>query len=362
MTEGLVNASTPHCTEAASDVHIIDPCTSLEWMQFISTHPDAGIFHHPAWMRMLRDVYGYRFFAVCLKEGEKIRAGIPFADVRSFLTGKRWVSLPFSDCCVPLLSQNDSQSLETLVGFLEDHQGVETPKIEIRGSVHSAQHLFTVQNFVVHTLALEKNAEDVYKRFDRQAVKNRIAKTQREGVVVRECKTLDDFNDFYGLQLLTRKRLGVPAQPKFFFDAVWKYILEPGLGFALVSYKDDTPIGGGVFFKFGSTVYYKYGASDFAYKSLHPNHAFLWEGIRRSCVEGYRVFDFGRSEVKSAGLRNFKAGWGTVEKPLSYTFIAGDAPKIGATSTLDRMTSFVIRHSPVAVCKLSGQLLYKHFA
>jgi hypothetical protein len=66
--------------------------------------------------------------------------------------------------------------------------------------------------------------------------------------------------------------------------------------------------------------------------------------------------------MNNTGLRMFKSGWGTVEHPLGYTTIADEPPKIGATSKLDEITSFVIRKSPLLVCKLSGQLLYKHFA
>jgi len=344
-----------------NEVHIIDPCTSQEWMQFITVHPDAGIFHHPAWMKMLRDIYGYRIFAVCLKDGEKIRAGIPFADVHSFITGKRWISLPFSDYCEPLLSRDEPHCVEELVRFLKKQQGVATPKIEIRWNLHSLQGVYTVHNFVLHTLELEKDCNAVFNRLDKRAVRNRVAKAEREGVVVRECKTQEEFDDFYALQVLTRKRLGVPAQPKYFFNAVWKYIIEPGFGFTLVSYKDEKPIGGGVFLKFGSRVFYKFGASDFAYKSFHPSHACIWQAIRRGCMEGYRLFDFGRSDVNNNGLRVFKSGWGTVEQPLGYTFISDVAPAVGV-SKLDGITSFVIRNSPAWVCKLSGQLLYKHFA
>jgi CelD/BcsL family acetyltransferase involved in cellulose biosynthesis len=362
MTECYEDTVDTYTDAAANEIHIVDPCTSSEWMEFISSHPDAGIFHHPAWMTMLRDIYGYRMFAVCLKNGEKICAGIPFADVRSIITGRRWVSLPFSDYCAPLFSRENPQSMETLIHYLREQQETIIPKIEIRWRVCTEQKVHSANNFVLHTLALEADSEALFRRLDKQAVRNRVAKTQRGGVVVRECSSLDEFHDFYSLQLLTRKRLGVPAQPKYFFDAVWKYIIEPGLGYALVSYNDSTPIGGGVFLKFGSTVYYKYAAADWEYKNMHPNHAYIWEAMRRSCGEGYRVFDFGRSEVCNRGLRQFKAGWGTVEQPLWYTTIADHEPKVCSKSKLDIVTSFVIRNSPPVVCKLTGQLLYRHFA
>ncbi len=343
-------------------VEIIDPCTSSAWLEFIRTHPSAGIFHHPAWMTMLRDTYGYRMLAVCIFDGAKIIAGIPFADVRSFITGRRWVSLPFSDYCEPLLPADDPQCIDVLIRFLKAQQGAYANKIEIRWSIYPNESIYTTHNFVLHTLALEKNSEAVFSRMDRQAVRNRVAKAPKAGIVVRECSCIEEFHHFFTLQLSTRRRLGVPAQPETFFNALWKYILKPGLGFALLSYKDGVPIGGGVFLTFGSTVWFKYSASDFKYKSMYPTHAYVWEAIRRSCVNGYRLFDFGRSDVNNTGLRLFKSGWGTVEHSLGYSIIANEEPQLHASSRFDALTGFVIRHSPSLVCKVTGAMLYKHFA
>lgn len=343
------------------DIHIIDPCSSKEWMRFIESHPDAGIFHHPVWMTMLRDIYGYRMFAVCLKDGESIRAGIPFADVHSFLTGKRWVALPFSDHCRPLLPHDDSSAVDVMIGYLKSKQGSETPKVEIRWEIESSYATFKATNFVTHTLHLAgRNEASLFKSFNSQ-VQRSVKKAEREGVVIKECTTFEEFEMFYRLQVITRKRLGVPAQPRTFFKGVWDYIMKPGFGFVLIAFKDATPMGGGVFFKFNNMVIYKYSASDMTYKSLQPNHAFLWKGIQRALAEGCTTFDFGRSEKNNKGLRYFKRSWSATEQELGYTVLADRPPKPGP-SKLDAVIAPVIRRSPEFVCTLSGELLYKHFA
>ena len=343
------------------EVEIIDPCVSDEWVSFINTHPDAGVFHHPSWLRMLRDVYGYRMFAVCTKNGNKITAGIPFADVRSSILGKRWVSLPFSDHCQPLLPAADPECTKALMAFLKGKQGVETPKIEVRWNLGHSENLFYEEAFVTHLLDLEKDPTVVRSKFHKQSLLRSLVKAEKEGVVVHEGTTREDLLKFYNLQVMTRKRLGVPAQPRYFFEGVWKYIIEPGLGYILIAYKDGQAIGGGVYFKFGKTVYYKYGASDFEYRQYRPSHACMWEAIRRSCVGGYQVFDFGRSDKNNEGLRRFKKEWGSREMPLGYSTIANAQPKAGSSRFSD-FVGVVIRNSPDFVCKLSGELLYKHFA
>lgn len=345
----------------SSDIYILDPCTSDEWLTFINTHPDAGIFHHPAWMNMLRDIYGYRMFAVCARDGKGIRAGIPFADVRSILTGRRWVSLPFSDYCHPLFPENDQPTIDGLVQFLKTKQGSETPKIEIRGDVDSSYQVHRTKHFVNHSLKLLPSETELFKVFDRQGAQRSVRLAEGAGVVVKECRSFEDFEVFYNLQVMTRRRLGVPAQPKSFFKGVWEYLLKPNLGFVLITFKDGEPIAGGVFFTFNKTVFYKYSASDIHYKKLHPNHAFIWRAMQRAIAEGYTTFDFGRSEKENDGLRRFKRGWGADEQELVYSTISDHPPNSG-TSRLTGVAGVVIRNSPEFVCTLSGKILYKHFA
>lgn len=345
----------------ADEVCIVDPCTSEEWSRLIHDHPDAGIFHHPAWMKMLRDIYGYRFFAVCLKRDNALYAGIPVADVRSRITGRRWVSLPFSDHCRPLVPPDDSAATDRLVGYLKAQQGSATPRIELRWDIASSHSLYRTSDFVSHLLEFAgNNKATLFKMFNQQAQRS-IRKSEKEGVVVKACTTYAEFELFYRLQVMTRRRLGVPAQPRLFFRGVWDYLIMPGFGIALLAFKDDTPIGGGVFFKFKDTMVYKYGASDLKYKAYQPNYAYMWSGIQRALDDGCVRFDFGRSDKRNDGLRRFKLGWGTQEHELAYTVLADREPAFGP-SKLEGIVGTVIRNSPEIVCKLSGELLYKHFA
>ena len=84
-----------------NELAIHDP----DWLCFISNHPDATIFHHPAWADLLSDCYGYTPFAAAMQdESGEIVNGLPLMEVNSWLTGRRIVSMPFSDFCQPLVS------------------------------------------------------------------------------------------------------------------------------------------------------------------------------------------------------------------------------------------------------------------
>jgi len=80
------------------------PLRNEEWLKFISGRTDVDVFHHPAWAEFLAECYGYtpQLLALVNEDGQ-IQAGLPIMEVRSWLTGRRAISLPFSDFCSPWL-------------------------------------------------------------------------------------------------------------------------------------------------------------------------------------------------------------------------------------------------------------------
>jgi hypothetical protein len=48
----------PDATTARSaNVISIDPLIDQRWKRYISDHPDALVFHHPAWLRTLQEAF-----------------------------------------------------------------------------------------------------------------------------------------------------------------------------------------------------------------------------------------------------------------------------------------------------------------
>jgi lipid II:glycine glycyltransferase (peptidoglycan interpeptide bridge formation enzyme) len=213
---------------------------------------------------------------------------------------------------------------------------------------------------VRHVLALDRDADAVLRTFHRSQVQRNIKRAERSGVVVRRGSSATDLTDvFYRLHVGTRRRLGVPVQPRRFFARLWERMIEPGLGSVLIAEADGTAVAAAVFLAYGENVIYKYGASDAGSWTLRPNHALFWEAIRTSCDAGYRWFDFGRTDLEDASLRRFKGWWGSEEIPLSYATLADRAP---GPKRNGRALAPVIRRSPRWVGRALGELLYKHAA
>jgi CelD/BcsL family acetyltransferase involved in cellulose biosynthesis len=337
-------------------LEITDPA----WTKFVNSCSTATAFHHPAWAELLSACYGYRPFALVLLDGDKVIAGMPFLEVGNALTGRRWVSLPFTDYCPPL-AEGEAALTALTEALIEQRRREGIRAIEVKAPLPTGEGVHTRSDAVIHTLALSPDPDAVFHTFKKTQVQQCIIKAERDGVTVRRGDSVADLAIFYALHVQTRRRVGTPVQPRRYFDLLWKRLFEPGLGFLLVAYKGDVPLAGAVFLAWNGTVIYKYSASDPAHWRLRPNNLLLWTAIQWACENGYRTFDFGRTDLTDEGLRNFKNGWGTKEEPLIYSVIA-DRPPRPSSGRLKKAMGAVIRRSPSWVCRLIGECFYKYAA
>ena len=90
---------------AMTMVHQIQPLQDPRWGAFLERHPHASVFHTVAWLKALQRTYGYEPVAYTTSPpGGALQNAILFCLVDSWLTGRRLVSLPFSDHCEPLVA------------------------------------------------------------------------------------------------------------------------------------------------------------------------------------------------------------------------------------------------------------------
>ena len=336
----------------------IEPCDE-RWLAFAASHAQANIFHHPAWINLLAECYGYRPFIIAVQDDEgELFAGMPIMEVNSFLTSRRWVSLPFSDYCVPL--SRDDESLEKLADyFVNAYENDQVPSIELRWELPHQETIQQKSNHVLHSIELSENIDSVAKRFKRSHRQN-IRTAEKRGVRVEWGNKIEHMRLYYQLQLETRQRQGVPVQPWRFFELLATTLFEQELGFALLAYKDEECLAGVIFLHWGKYIVAKYAASRADTLKLRPNNLLFWTGIHWGCEHGKTVFDFGRTDNSNSGLCRYKRGWGAVEKPLIYSVLSSKPPN-QKNSRFQDILKPVIRKSPLWVCRASGELLYRHY-
>lgn len=341
------------------DCHVIE-CSDPLWSSYISSNPHANIFHHPAWSGVIASCYGYRPFVLVTTGGSgQISGGIPLMEVNSPLTGKRWVSLPFTDYCNPLYDHDEA--LQTMVRWLVNERVQKHLKqVEIRWGLAWGEGVVQDIRLIRQTVPLDPDPEIVSARFERVHKQNARAASKR-GVTLVWGHERQHMDLFYELQVETRQRLGAPVQPHRYFQTLASRLFELQLASVLLAYKEDECIAGLVLLHWGNTVIAKYAASKNDQWNLRPNNLLFWNGIRWSCENGYSVFDMGRTEIENQGLHRYKKGWGAEEEPLAYSTI-GAGKSISSNNDIQRLMSYVIRHTPDTVCRVMGELLYKHVA
>jgi hypothetical protein len=328
------------------------------WVDYAAAMPAANIFHHPAWISLVADCYGYRPFILALTDRDgRIRAGLPITEVRSLLTGRRWVSLPFTDYCPPLC--RDEDALRDLTDVLIDlHRSDRVPRTEVRWKLDDVEPLHFDSHYVLQTTDLCPDPDGLYDQFSHTTRKN-IKRAKKREVCIRRGEKLEDIRLFYQLHTETRRRHGVPVQPWRYFRMLHERIVRPGLGFVLLAHKGGTCWAGAVFLHWGDTLTCKYSASLEDTERLRCNNLVFWTAMRWGCENGYAVFDMGRSNVENEGLRRYKRGWAASETPLTYSILSSGEGRPTDGALMSAMEA-VVRRSPEWVCRVAGELLYRH--
>ena len=328
------------------------------WSEWLASRPDATLFHHPAWLRVVAGSYRYPSFVLAVSDDRGLRFGLPVVEISRPGLGKRWVSLPFTDWCPPLMDEGiGAAELVSILDEARREAGVN--QLEVRGALtHGAE---PAEVGLRHVLRLEDHAQTSFGAFHPSQVQRSIRKAEREGVVVRRSTSSSDLLDhFYRLHAQTRRRQGVPVQPRAFFRLIADEVLARDLGFLLLASHGGRTVAAALFLAWNGTIIYKFGASEAAAWPVRPNHAIFWEAIQWGSANGFHTLDFGRTDFDTPGLRTFKLHWGSEEQPLVYSALGG--PLRTGAGRASRLVGPLIRHSPAWVARGIGELFYRFAA
>ena len=342
-------------------IYEIDPLRDSRWKDFVETNPKASVFHRAEWLQALKRTYAYEPLALSLCSPDShLTNALVFCRISSRLTGKRLVSLPFSDHCEPLVEDKDEA--ECLVTKLKNavNEG-EWKYAEIRpvSSTPWQTIMPTVtSSYYSHSLDLARGEEQLFKSFHKDSVQRKIRRAERESLRYEEGTSDTHLDQFYKLLILTRRKHCVPPQPlKWFRNLISSF----GRGLKIrVALKNDTPIASILTLSHRRTMTYKYGCSDPKFQNLGGTALLLWRTIIEARSSGFEQFDLGRSDTGNLGLIEFKDRWAAARSILSYRrhpvkSIAPEEHK-WAGWVMRRLVSSAPDSSLITL----GNLLYRH--
>lgn len=343
------------------DIVVCDPLGDSAWDHLLAGCPQASFYHSTAWARVLHDTYNYKPYYLVLGGRASPRAVLPIMEVQSRLTGRRGVSLPFSDDCEAVSADEVAfQSLFRFAQTIGDERGWRY--LECRGGSTLLPEARTSVTYYGHRVQLSLGEELLFSNFD-GSVRRAIRKAERSPLTVEISDGPQALRDFYGLFCLTRKRHGLPPQPFAFYENIRRHVLSAGGGTIVLVRLHRQPVAGAVFFHGPGVAIMKYAASDLRFQHLRINNLALWAAMKHYCRAGYRTMDFGRTALFNEGLRGFKQRWGSGEHVINYhRFDLRQNAFVPPRPVATTPDGFLFKVLPLAMSRLAGVLLYRHMA
>lgn len=348
----------------ATNIHIIDPLSDSHWEDLIERHPKASVFHQRGWLEALTRTYKYKPLVLTTsRPAGPLNGGMLVCEVKSWLTGSRAVSLPFSDHCEPLFDSN--ADLMSLIDQAQPElQRRGWRYLELRPTDESFAEIerglgFQISGrYVRHVLDLDSGIDELFRSFHKDSVQRRIKHANRSGLIELCGTSPEMLEQFYKLFVLTRSRHHLPPPP-----FAWFKNLVACLGSALeirIAYKDNSPIAGVIILRFRETAYFKYGCSDARFNRFGATSWLLWNAIQAAKASGAVRFDFGRTQTDNPGLIRFKNHWVSRSAPLTYWRYPASTSKYEGSDWKLKTAKRLFSHLPTRLLVLSGKLIYPH--
>lgn len=340
---------------------VVDPTVHAGWDDLVLSHSGCSIFHSSSWADVLRSAYGFSPHYILSVVDSRLTFALPLFEIRSVLTGRRGVSLPFSDYCDPL-SRDDGSPFDALPWVFDYGKKRGWSYVELRVGDDLPDGFSPSETYFRHELELDRDPNKLLKSFRNSTVRN-IQKATKSGVVARIDASHDGVKEFYRLNCLTRREHGLPPQPYRFFSLLHDRLISKGRGFVVLAEEHGTAIAANVYLHFGDRAFYKYGASDKRFQDLRAANLVMWEAIKRYATTGFRSLCFGKTELFQDGLRQFKTGWGTRESKIHYLrYDLGSGKYVESSSRVRGFHNHFFRAMPVIVSRAIGAFLYRHTA
>jgi len=350
-----------HDSKGASiEIHEVRPLADPRWPQMVKNDSKTSVFHSVEWLTALQETYGYEPLGyTSTAPGAPLSNALLFCRVKSWLTGHRLVSLPFSDHCEPLVDGVD-QLHELLTPALQELKDGKIKYVDIRPlSLSFSETTGGAESYFLHLLDLRPTPDELYKKLHGDSIRRKIQRAEREKLTLEAGSSEKILEDFYNLHVITRQRQQLPPHPLKWFRNVLACLGADAQ--IRIARKDGSAIASIFTLSHKQKMVYKYGCSDAHSHNLGGMQFLFWDLIRHSKEHGFVELDFGRSERTNTGLVTFKDRWGAKRQLITYLrYPPRPLSSEQDPSIIIKLGKKVFSYCPPGVLRLAGNLLYPH--
>ncbi len=350
------------------------------WHQFVASHPDRSVFHHPAWSRALMEEYGRKPFVLAAEDPEgKLLGILPLLDTRGMpfnagehIIARRLASLPRTPVAGPLSTGREiTQALvhAAVARAQECHLMLQLKTLAntLDGLVDGLIGVPWKQAYVIRlpqpgTELRFGNARKTHR------VKWAVNKAVKSGVTVQWADAEAQLHAWYELYVDTMRWHGSLPRPYRFFASLWRGLHPGGLMRLLLAYQEQhgaaRMLSGCLYLISGRSFYCWLNGRRRDQLDFHPNDAIHWEGISAAWKEGFELYDFGEVDEDQRGLIEFKSKWGA-EPQRSYRYYYPPPKNLCAPVPVPdgfgrRGLRGLWRHVPLPMTVRIGDWIYGH--
>ena len=289
-----------------------------EWDEFALQYTDL-IFYQSIWSEVLKKGLGGQPLYFCLREGEKIVAGLPGILLHFKIFKILYASIPYGHLIgeksyypvfLELLEKEFRKRGIDQVRLTDSPFSVSYPSESFK-RIPAKCSLLDLRGFE------KKNVWNSY----RSEVRRAIRKGQKNGLYVKRTNSRDEVKIFYHLYVSSMERNRAAAKyPLRWFDTLYEILIEQKKADFLFAMKEDEYAAGVVLIYSQSSNHYLHNGSIEAYLESRPNDLIVDYVIQKGVEEGKTTLDFMGSDPADLSLLRFKEKWGS-QSVDHYTYV-----------------------------------------
>ncbi|RME44619.1 MAG: GNAT family N-acetyltransferase [Caldilineae bacterium] len=306
------------------------PLDPARWEAFVNAHPQALLFHTPAWLDFLAEVYGLQWHPLGIWRGEALVGVFPLLTRR--LGPFRLAGSPLMQviASTPFLGPLVAPSLlpDALLAVRAfarrrkiDHLEMAFPFL--LAEERQAKGLgFGVETCRAVVLSLAgKTTAQLWGELS-AACRRAVRKAEANGVEIVEATDAGIVEEYYRMCEEVYRDAGRPPHlSRKFYRLLWERFAGTETLKVRLAKRGGQLLAGAMFLLHRRTAYYLSGASYRAGLPFRPNNLLQWRFIVWAAGRGYHRYDMGGAVVP--GITRFKLSFGGTLHPYTRLYRAG---------------------------------------
>jgi FemAB-related protein (PEP-CTERM system-associated) len=316
-TSGSARASA-----CAGDLTVSTETDPAAWDAFVSSHPDASIYHRWSFRRVFEHAFDHECVYLSARRGDTIVGILPLVSFRTLLFGRFLVSLPFFNYG-GVVADDDEVGRALLARATDEARARKARHVELRHMARRFEDLPCRQHKVAMTMPLADTEEAAWKALDNK-VRNQVRKAQKSGceAAVGGAELIEEFYEVFARNM---RDLGTPVYSLLLFDETFR--AAPEACRVYVVRRDGQTLAAGFTIDHRDGTENPWASSLREFRSLNSNMLLYWEMIRDAIGRGLRMFDFGRSTPDESTF-HFKRQWGAQPSPMFWEYALLDGGRV----------------------------------